>query len=115
LIDFGLHGPPVDLQPSCSLFVAASLRVDESAVAAQQIVRRERTFERFAEYVPARFGLRESRGAVLIANQNVADTLLEFAIISRPFVEWIETGIDPLHCLLREGFGVSTCHAPRHK
>src|SRR5262245_59501927 len=93
-VDLRLHRATVEAEPPRGLLIAASLRVDERAVAAEEIVGGERPgADRGGEVLGA--VPRRALRTVLAPDEHVPDALLELTDVARPRVLVPEVVGDP--------------------
>src|SRR5688572_14195282 len=116
VVNLGLNGPPVQADAPRRLLVAVRLRVHQGAVPAQQFVRRKLAAQRGSEkqIVAAARHRKRLGGTVLAPDHQVAYTLLEFAVVARPWVIWAEIRLDPIERFFPERLGFSSRVSTSH-
>src|SRR5215468_1295444 len=112
-VDLVLHGPPVEIQSTRRLLIAAGLGVDQGAVAPQKLVGIQRSGQHLlSDSLPSRdTGL--VRRLILATDHHVAHALLQLADVARPAIAVAELRVDPALGLLRQWLGLGLArHAP---
>src|SRR5262249_61935023 len=108
-----LQGPPVEIQSTRRLLIAAGLGVDQGAVAPQKLVGIQRSGQHLlSDSLPSRDTGRVRR-LVLATDHHVAHALLQLADVARPAIAVAELRVDPALGLLRQWLGLGLArHAP---